>query len=37
LKRLIGFQHDGLIDMIYTRARLAELGRDVKQICENEM
>ena len=37
LKRLIGFHHDGLIDMIYTRARLAELGRDVKHICENEM
>jgi hypothetical protein len=37
LKRLISFHHEGLIDMIYTRARLAELGRDVKQICENEM
>ncbi|HEY3836983.1 MAG TPA: DpnII family type II restriction endonuclease [Bryobacteraceae bacterium] len=37
LKRLISFQHDGLIDMIYTRARLGELGRDVKQIFENEM
>jgi hypothetical protein len=37
LKRLISFHHDGLIDMIYTRARLAELGRDVKQICDNEM
>lgn len=37
LKRLIGFHHDGLIDMIYTRARLAELGRDVKHICDNEM
>jgi hypothetical protein len=37
LKRLISFHHDGLIDMIYTRARLAELGRDVKHICDNEM
>ena len=37
LKRLIGFHHDGLIDMIYTRARLGELGRDVKHIFENEM
>ena len=37
LKRLISFHHDGLIDMIYTRARMAELGRDVKQICDNEM
>lgn len=37
LKRLISFHHDGLIDMIYTRARLPELARDVKQIFENEM
>jgi DpnII restriction endonuclease len=37
LKRLVSFHHDGLIDMIYTRARLGELGRDVKQICDNEM
>jgi hypothetical protein len=37
LKRLISYHHDGLIDMIYTRARLGELGRDVKQIVDNEM
>jgi len=37
LKRLISFHHQGLIDMIYTRVRLPELGRDVRHIFENEM
>ena len=36
LKRLVQYQNDGLIDMIYTRCTLSQLATDVKQICRNE-
>ena len=36
LEKLVQYQNDGLIDMIYTRADLPQLARDVKHIYENE-
>ena len=36
LQKLVDYQNDGLIDMIYTRCNLPRLASDVKQICENE-
>ncbi|OGR28902.1 MAG: hypothetical protein A2X83_08375 [Desulfuromonadales bacterium GWD2_54_10] len=36
LKKLVEFHEEGLLDMIYTRARLHDLVDHVKQIYENE-
>jgi len=36
LKKLVEFHDDGLLDMIYTRARIHDLADHVKQIYENE-
>ena len=36
LKKIIEFHEDGLLDMIYTRARLHDLADHVKQIYDNE-
>jgi len=36
LKKLVEFHEHGLLDMIYTRARLHDLADHVKQIYENE-
>jgi hypothetical protein len=36
LQRLIDFQNEGLVDMIYTRSELPRLASDVRQIVENE-
>jgi hypothetical protein len=36
LKRLVQYQNDGLIDMIYTRSGLAQLAADVNHIYRNE-
>lgn len=36
LKKLVEFHEEGLLDMIYTRARLHELADHVKQIYEHE-
>lgn len=36
LKKLVEFHEQGVLDMIYTRARLHELADHVKQIYENE-
>lgn len=36
LKKLVDFHDEGLLDMIYTRARLHDLADHVKQIYENE-
>ena len=36
LKKLVEFHEEGLLDMIYTRARLNELADHVKRIYENE-
>lgn len=36
LKKIIEFHQEGLIEMVYTRARLDQLSRDVAQIMEKE-
>ena len=36
LKKLIGYQHEGLIDMIYTRRGVDELAKAVKGILAKE-
>ncbi|NLE59139.1 MAG: hypothetical protein GX616_12315 [Planctomycetes bacterium] len=36
LKRLIEYHNEGLVDMIYTQARLEDFARHVKAIIENE-
>lgn len=36
LKKIIQYHHDGLIDMVYTRARLKQLAEDVNSIVKNE-
>jgi hypothetical protein len=36
LRKLVEYHHEGLIDMIYTRARLDRLASDIKHIYENE-
>ena len=36
LQKLVDYQNEGLIDMIYTTAGLSQMAADVKQIWENE-
>ena len=36
LRKLVGYQHDGLIDMIYPRRAADELARAAKSILEKE-
>jgi hypothetical protein len=36
LQKLVDYQNEGLIDMIYTLSRLSQLAADVKHICETE-
>lgn len=36
LRKIVEYHHDNLIDMVYTRSRLADLAAHVRQIYENE-
>ena len=36
LRKIVDYHQDGLVDMIYTRARLSQLRDDVRHILENE-
>jgi len=36
LRKIVEYHDEGLVDMVYTRARLHQLSRDVRHICENE-
>lgn len=36
LRKIIDYHNEGLVDMIYTRARIPQLAADVKYIYENE-
>jgi hypothetical protein len=36
LRKIVEYHHEGLIDMIYTRARLSHLGAAAQQICSTE-